>query len=453
MACKCDIQLENQKFNLNIDLTKLQGLDLHNADGFFPGTIGDYPEQLENLGNNIYVTRTSNYTSREISRLQEAIASVKNSFSCNCLKSKIDLIKFVLTNPRDSNALRGGPGLGFGTAAAVPNCNNTVLINTMAKEPYPHDPSTSMLSYQVQQIQKIITHEVIHLMDGCFPCRSKTKNALFNTQRDLLYRQYKLIHRDIRRFHKQFTKDLIDSNVIELKPPATTIIDERFAFIELDYALTNKAEFLAVFSQFFCLEMDYNTLALINSNSYTIKNPNVTQETLRALYIYRFNLTYKNIIARICELVNKIQSDPDNCDESVTSGIECSLSLSCGTRILIGLNLCCNAYNIYLDIDSDAGCCSAEKSDQKKNPIYVGSINLVNQCKCYYSYSPYMDIQKIIKTLNNCCSGMDLYPINAKSEAAKNFTEDLSNQIYNNLKNIIETSSEAKLFLNSVPCD
>jgi hypothetical protein len=30
---------------------------------------------------------------------------------------------------------------------------------------------------------------------------------------------------------------------------------------------------------------------------------------------------------------------------------------------------------------------------------------------------------------------------------------DLSNQIYNNLKNIIETSSEAKLFLNSVPCD
>ena len=61
MACKCDIQLENQKFNLNIDLTKLQGLDLHNADGFFPGTIGDYPEQLENELVTILVVRYRDY--------------------------------------------------------------------------------------------------------------------------------------------------------------------------------------------------------------------------------------------------------------------------------------------------------------------------------------------------------------------------------------------------------
>jgi hypothetical protein len=127
--------------------------------------------------------------------------------------------------------------------------------------------------------------------------------------------------------------------------------------------------------------------------------------------------------------------------------------LSCSGRILIGLNLCCNSYDIYLDIDSDAGCCSADKTDQKKNPIYIGSISLVNQCKCYYKYLSNIDIQKIIKSLNNCCSGIDLYPINPNSDSAKNFTEDLSNQIYSNLKNIIETSSEAKLFLNSVPCD
>ena len=452
MTCKCDLKLEDKKFKLNIDLAKWEDLDLHNADGYFQGFMGDYPEQLRNIGNNIYVTRTSQYTIREISKLQEVIAIIKNSFSCNCLKSKIDLIKFVLTNPKDSGSLRAGRTSGSLIQAAVPRCNNIIMLNTMGKIPYAYDPNRSVLANSIQRLQEILTHEIIHLMDGCFPCRSKSKNDLFNAQKELLYKQYKIIYKDIKNFHKEFTKNLIDSNVIELKPPATTIVDERFAFIELDYALTNKNEFLAVFSQFFCFEMAYNSL-LIDRDSYIIKNTNITEETLRALYIYQFNLRYKNIIARICELVNKIQSDQDNCDESVTSGIECSLTLSCASRILIGLNLCCNSYDIYLDIDSNAGCCSADKSDRIKNPIFIGSISLLNQCKCYYRYSSNIDIQKIIKSINNCCSGIDLYPINPNSDSAKIFTEDLSNQIYTNLKNIIETNSEAKLFLNSVPCD
>jgi len=444
MTCKCDLKLDDKKFKLNIDLAKLQALDLYNADGYWSGQLGDYPEQLTNLGSNIYETRRAKYTFRNLSKLQEVIASIKNSFSCNCLKSKIDLIKFVLTAPEDSNTLRRR-NAGIGIAAGVPSCNNIIMINT-------YNAGLNTLDLSAQQLQQTLTHEIIHLMDGCSPCRSKTKNDLFETERNLLYQQYRLIYKDIKNFHKEFTSKLISSNIIQLKPGKTSIIDERFAFNELDYALTNKLEFLAVFSQFFCFEMPYNTL-LIDRRLYTVKNPNVTEENLRALYILQFNQKYKNIIQRVCELYNKLQSDPGNCDENLTSEIECSLSLSCASRILIGLNLCCNSYDIYLDIDSDAGCCSAEKSDQKKNPIYVGSISLLNQCKCYYKYSSNINIQKIIKSLNNCCSGIDLYPINPNSPSAKNFTEDLSNQIYNNLKNIIETNSEAKLFLNTVPCD
>lgn len=444
MTCKCDLELQNQKFSLNIDLSKLQDLDLYNADKSWPGQIGQYPEQLTNLGNNIYATRRSSHNYRNLSKLQEVISDIKNSFLCDCLKSKIDLIKFVLTAPEDSGTLRKR-NAGIGIAAGVPKCNNIVMINT-------YNGGLNTLDVSTEQLKKILTHEIIHLMDGCYPCRSKTNNDLFNQQRDSLYRQYRLIYKDIKNFHKEFTSKLVNNNIIKLKSGVTNIIDGKLAFKELDYALTDKYEFLAVFSQFFCFEMAYNTL-LIDSSMYTIENPNVTEENLRALYILEFNQRYKSLIQKICELYNKIQSDPDNCNESLTSGIECSLSLSCGSRTFIGLNLCCNSYDIHLDIDSDAGCCNANKSDQKKNPIYVGSINLVNECKCYYRFDTKFDIDLnlFMRLINNCCNGTDLYPINNKDNKAEEFKESLRNQIYDSINGAF--GNDIQIFKNIIPCN
>lgn len=444
MACKCDLKLEDKKFKLNIDLAKFKALDLDNAD--VVGSVKDSgfrPTPLRNLGNNIYSTINASPTFGYAAKFQEAIAQLKNSFSCACLNSKMDLIKFIIADRRDSFLLRNSRRDAGGIA---PGCTPIVIIDL-----------NNTLAYSIDEVREMLIHEVIHVMESCSPCRSQTKNDLFSEQKKLLYRQYKLIHRDIINFHKQFTKNLIDNNIIKFKEGyeeyhLSSIIDQASADIIYNYALRNDREFLATLGQSFCFAEISNDL-FISPTLYTIKDPDVTPETLRALYVHQFNLRYKNLIARICELFNKIQSNQDNCDESVSSGIECSLTLSCASRILIGLSLCCNSYDIYLDIDSDAGCCSADKSDQKKNPILVGSISLLNQCQCYYRYSSNIDIQKIINFLNNCCLGNDPYSINTNSDSAKNFTEDLSNQIYNNLKNIIETNSEAKLFLNSIPCD
>lgn len=434
MTCKCDLKLENKKFNLNIDLSLYQKLKLINNDTMFPSLTdpsngsdlfsNPYPDYLFPMNGfeNFYHTRKASYTNNQLLKLKNAINNVKNNrFLCNCLKSKINTIKFILIDERDSYSFRSGPP---GIAAANPKCNNVIMINAGLN---------SMLNFSENQIEEIIAHEITHLMEGCRPCRSKNNNDIFDNQINKLYNQFKLIYNDIKNFNNDFTKLLIQSKLITLKNNEKSIINQDFLFKKLEYALTNKDEFLAVFSQFFCYEMPYNNLLI--TNSYTPNNPIITDANLRSLYISRFNQRYKNLIQQVCELFNKIQSDPNNCNENTAENIEAFLSLKCNSSILQGINLCCNGYDIYLNLSSDSGCCDSNEPSSSSS-VKVGQLSLINLCNCGYLFNKFdINLSDLMKLINNCCNAPDLYPIDNKGIEADNFKNSISDQIFNIISN------------------
>lgn len=444
MTCKCDISkinLKDEKFELNIDLLKFQNLDVRTS---FLGLA--YDEEALNLGDNIYIWGGSNLIaspSDTKSQVLESLNTVKANMTCACLKSKLDLVKIIVGDSKDDRLFAPGRAHGF-----VNRISPFIMINEITVQ------QSDDWRYHV------ILHEFTHSIDpdiGCAACADPMKRLIFNRTRSQLFYIYIYIYYyDIKNFHREFIKSLIDNKQINPKDPPqdlSDLIKEDYLW-HLKYAASNKHEFYAQMVPLFCDNYYRGETSLLNGKYffYPDNSISIPSSKIWDLYITAFNKRYKNFIENFCSLHRSITDDcnKDAKSETFKPYIKCSS--------VFGSFGCCESFKVSFS-KYDTDCCKPSNTNpMETSNISVGDIILQNKCKCHYVFKPEIDIVDLLLIMQNC---RRIFPLKAlgtgyydtNTENFKIFKEDIIEKIYQYLKNLIENNSDSKLFLDEIPCD
>ena len=423
----CDVEPYVVELGLNIPMDLYRDLNLSNND-----TIFQQEQQYSYLtkeGNNVYTTDDGSIDEQDMVRLKSIINTILNDNNyCPCIQSNLNLIKFVVADPQDSYSLRRFSSSMVDTAAFVVAGSNTIVINRLVV--FPRFSSGPRLGKGLpdEQLEKTLRHEIVHALHHCYTCRDVKKNKQLEQQIDKLYDFYIAIHNDLKRFHNQFEKDLLALGV-ERRIDTIGIFDIKY-LASLDYAKTNRHEFLAEMAAVFC----YSKVPIFNSNAYRTNNPFYTEERLEIRYKAALNLQYRFFINNICNLFDSLFSDVENCSKSFIDGVETRLYLNCISREnLFVPGSSCKIFNVQLSIMPDAGCCDSEEKVSDK--IDLGKINLHDPCSCLYVYNLDVEsrINKILLSIYNC-SREGVYPVK-HDEKLKELSLNIDEQIFNALNN------------------
>lgn len=410
----CKPQDSLYKFHLNLSTELYHKLELENKKGWWdrkkPEPVWNVDPYVFNLGDNIYATKNAFpllETSGILETIKTDIQNFKNNF-CPCVQSSLNYTKIIITVDEDKPVLNSRIGSLAGWATGL-----TVVI------------------YLSKYYPSVIQHELIHTTQFCSPCRDSEKNKNFDSKVKVLYDYYtSVVYPDIARFNKLFIK--------EVSSPFSPVFLTDFE-AKLEYAATNTIEFMASLTTFFCF---FTSEIFLDNNA-----------EFRTKYIARFNLEYRMLAAKICELYNinmeSLFSDHANCNENFENGIETNLYIRCETHKPgyspgIGMPAIpwwptpseeCLTFSVAMEIDPDAGCCDSDEKESKIK-INLGKINLHDPCKCWYIYNLdiYSIIEDIIKMMSNCKY------ISPDTEIIKdnnliNLSNDIDRQIFDALNN------------------
>jgi hypothetical protein len=448
MTCKCDISkinLKDEKFELDIDLLKFQNLDVKTS---FYG-VG-YEEKALNVGDNIYIwggSNLKNFPGATRTKVLTALNKAKANISCSCVSSKLDLVKIVVGSSEDD--------WRFGESVILPAAHGFVA----RASPFIQINEEAFL--RPDWLVHVLLHEFTHVTDpeiGCVACADSIKRLNFNRTRYQLFALYTLIHAyDIKNFHRQFVKSLVDNKQIFLKdvPEDLSDVISKDYLWHLKYASTSRYEFYAEIVPLFCDSYYRDNSMVLDALSLHFNNflyPQTPSSDIWTLYIAAFNKKYSNFIEKCRNLHSSITDDctKDYKHETFKPYIECSS--------IFGSFGCCESFKVSFS-KYDTDCCKPSNGIiWESNNISVGDIILQNKCKCYYVFKPEIDIVHLISIIHNCrrvsplaAFGTSYYDTN--TENFKIFKEDIIQKIYRYLKNVIESNSDSKLFLNEAPCE
>ena len=475
MECKCP-NLINLTFTLNVDLAKFHSGNIITNNG----------SRIALINNNIYKCANADLPT-EIN-IQNIISEIKAEF-CQCLQSRIDMIKFIVVD-------KSCVDLGW-AGASVEHCSNRVSINA--------DKLRS--ATDLTDLKSTLLHEIVHIFEFCSPCRNSDISNIVEQETDQLYKSFS---NNIKEFYntldslRQELLDLFQNqlNVLESLPfpddsdynkdiyihiPKYKIntkptfirsydkgrlyrksqqtcfiafmlaggIDNIISFMEdrFLYASPNiggRAEFLAAFTQIFCSE---------SNNAVSVAFQNILEEfeefeecadsirsntnLLISLIRQRFDQNFFSIARKICDLWTKISTNNTDCDFNFNN--EYSLKLDC---VNTDQKNCCLTYNIYIKA-ADGACCKSS-NNTSKGYILIGTITKQNSCDCEFMYISKNNSKALEKMLTNCCE--DKLSSEYQEQNNNALLEDIENQIIS----VINSQNQIKVIRDlpekSNPC-
>ena len=475
MECKCP-NLINLTFTLNVDLAKFHSGNIITNNG----------SRIALINNNIYKCANADLPG-EIN-IQNIISEIKAEF-CQCLQSRIDMIKFIVVD-------KSCVDLDW-AVASVEHCSNRVSINA--------DKLRS--ATDLTDLKSTLLHEIVHIFEFCSPCRNSDISNIVEQETDQLYKSFS---NNIKEFYntldslRQELLDLFQNqlNVLESLPfpddsdynkdiyihiPKYKIntkptfiksydkgrlyrksqqtcviafmlaggIDNIISFMEdrFLYASPNiggRAEFLAAFTQIFCSESNnavsvafQNILENIEEFEECADSIRSNTNLLISLIRQRFDQNFFSIARKICDLWTKISTNNTDCDFNFNN--EYSLKLDC---VNTDQKNCCLTYNIYIKA-ADGACCKSS-NNTSKGYILIGTITKQNSCDCEFMYISNNNSKALEKMLTNCCE--DKLSSEYQEQNNNALLEDIENQIIS----VINSQNQIKVIRDlpekSNPC-